>query len=567
MKIQLEASPSKKLTFSYIVALSIMGILAILCFFIFHFSLSIKEYDSRFIRIAGQQGMLSQTLVKESLILQNIYNQPNYNTKLQSFENNFRELWRIHEGLIKGDEGLNLPGKKSKDVEKLLNAVESHFQKIRRACEDIISTYDYDIAERKIILDKKINVLLENEEYFQGIMNELLIQYELEAQVNQAILKKVVLVVFGANIIGIFIIGLFVFRPVVKNIAKIFEKINKEKEYLRNLNSELAEAQDEVLENSDELLELNMVLMSTKDKVESALKNEYALRQKTEAAHLKLEQVHTDLEYKNKQIEASINYAQRIQDSLLPRISELPKMLEDSFIFFRPKNVVSGDFYWYFQKDYRTIIAAIDCMGHGVPGAFMSLIGERLLYEAVYIKGLTKASEILNELDVMFKKIFKHDIDVNGDTLDVALCVIDNHPEKLKLFNAKPKVEYAGARNPLIFIQNEEINEIKGDRISIGSRNRKNEPNLFTNHEIELDDNTGYFYIYSDGFQDQFGGPGTVGKKFTKKRLKELFLSIHKLPFEEQKSMLNSELEQWMYEENPNQIQIDDILIIGFKIN
>ena len=566
MKVELEASPHKKLTFSYSIALTVMGVLAISCFFIFHFSLSIKEHDARNIRIAGQQAMLSQKLIKQAFILQKNLDKPIYKSELEKFEENFRELWRIHEGLIKGDEVLKLSEAKSQHINQLLTSIESYFQNIRRASEDIISTSKYDVDERKLFLKRKIEILLENEANFQSIMHEIVMQYENEADQNQAILKKIILFIFTANIITLFVIGFFVFRPVVKNISTVFEKINSEKEELKNLNTELAEAQDEVLESSDALLEVNMVLMNTKNKVENALKSEYALRQKTEAAHLKLEQVHQDLEYKNKQIEASINYAQRIQDSLLPRISELPNILEDSFIFFRPKNVVSGDFYWYFQKDYKTIIAAIDCMGHGVPGAFMSLIGERLLYETVYIKGVTNASEILNELDDMFKKIFKHNIDVNGDTLDVALCVIDNHPEKLKLFGSKPKVEFAGARNPLIYIKGQELHEIKGDRMSIGSRNRKDEVQKFTSHEIELEE-TGYFYIFSDGFQDQFGGPGTVGKKFTRKRLKEVFLNIHTLPFEEQKSVLNSELEKWMFESSREQVQIDDILIIGFKIN
>jgi|GEM_PF-1830956 len=559
-------NPKKKLTFTYLIALFIIGLQAVLSYYAFHFALDIREHDARIINIAGQQGMLSQKIVKLALIIEKENNSKKQVHAYEALGNNLRNFWRLYEGLKKGDDHLKLPGNNSVEIEGMIKSIEPYFQKIRRAGEDVIHTESYTETERAISLKRKIAILLENEVYFQELMSQVTHQYELEASHNQLFLKNAILILMSINLVVLIGIGFLVFKPVVKQISTLFDKLAEEREELSKLNEELAIAQDEAMNSSEALLEANLTLVNTKKKVETALKNEHELRSKAEEANQQLTQVFTDLEYKNKQVEASINYAQRIQDSLLPQISDLNKVIEDAFIYFRPKDVVSGDFYWYFQKDYKTIIAAVDCMGHGVPGAFMSLIGERLLYETVYIKGITTASGILDELDKKFKTTFKSEFSENGDTLDIALCVVDNHPKKLELFNANPSVEFAGARNPLIYFKGDEVFEIKGDRISVGGKKRRQEDTNFTNHTIELDE-PGYFYIFSDGYQDQFGGPDERGKKYTKKRLVELLQKIHLLPFEEQQSLLNSELEQWMFNNSKKQIQIDDVLVIGFRIS
>jgi len=559
-------NPKKKLTLTYVIALLFIGLQAVGSYYVFNIALGIREHDARIINIAGQQGMLSQKIVKLALLIEKKHKSGVESISFEELENNLREFWRLHEGLKKGDDVLELPGNNSAEIQEMIKSLEPFFQKIRRAGEDILHSASYTYDERTIVFERKIDVLLENEVYFQELMSQVTYQYELEASHNQAFLKNAVLIIMLINLVVLLSIGIWVFRPAVNKISALFAKVEEEREELSKINEELASAQEEAMNSSEALLEANLTLVNTKKKVEQALQNEHNLRYRAEEANQQLTKVHKDLEYKNKQVEASINYAQRIQDSLLPQIHELNSVIKDAFIYFRPKDVVSGDFYWYLQKDYKTIITAVDCMGHGVPGAFMSLIGERLLYETVYIKGITSAAEILNELDKKFKTTFKSEFTENGDTLDIALCVIDNHPQKLELFNQKPTVEFAGARNPLIYFKGNETFEIKGDRMSVGGKKRKPNQNTFTNHLIELDE-PGYFYIFSDGYQDQFGGPEERGKKFTKKRLMKLLEEIHLLPFEEQQSVLNSELEKWMFNNGQKQIQIDDVLVIGFRIN
>ena len=559
-------NPKKKLTLNYVLALLFIGLQTVGSYYVFLVALDIREHDARIINIAGQQGMLSQKIVKLALLIEKAHDARDDKLSFGELENNLREFWRLHEGLKKGDDILKLPGNNSTEIDEMIKSLEPYFQKIRRAGEDILHTASYTFEERDIVLKRKMALLLENEVYFQELMSQVTYQYELEARNNQAFLKNAILFVMLLNLLVLVSVGIWVFKPAVNKISLLFTKVAQEREELSQINAELASAQEEAMNSSEALLEANLTLVNTKKKVEQALQSENELRHRAEDANQQLVKVHADLEYKNKQVEASINYAQRIQDSLLPQIHELNSVIEDAFIYFRPKDVVSGDFYWYLQKDYKTIITAVDCMGHGVPGAFMSLIGERLLYETVYIKGITSAAGILNELDKKFKTTFKSEFTENGDTLDIALCVIDNHPQKLELFNQKPRVEFAGARNPLVYFKGEETIEIKGDRMSVGGKKRKGEEFSFTNHVIELDE-PGYFYIFSDGYQDQFGGPEERGKKFTKKRLVQLLKEIHLSPFEEQQSILNSELEKWMHNDGKRQIQIDDVLVIGFRIN
>jgi GAF domain-containing protein len=283
------------------------------------------------------------------------------------------------------------------------------------------------------------------------------------------------------------------------------------------------------------------------------------------------------IEKKNEDITSSINYAKRIQDASLPRMEKIKKMLPQSFLLFKPREIVSGDFYWCTQTEPKPIydevteyeqkrqtvigfepakvlITAVDCTGHGVPGAFMSLIGNNLLNEIVFSKGITSPEIILQELHKGVRNALQQAETDNKDGMDMALCVVD----------AENKiVEYAGAKNPLIYIQNGQLFEIKADKMPIGGSQKEKE-RTFTKHTIHINTPT-TFYVFTDGFQDQFGGPD--GRKFMIKYMKELFLEIHNKPMEEQHSVLKHAIEEWMtYHPHEPQRQIDDILVISFKV-
>lgn len=255
------------------------------------------------------------------------------------------------------------------------------------------------------------------------------------------------------------------------------------------------------------------------------------------------------IESKNRDLTDSINYAKRIQESMLTNAAELNSTLTDAFILMKPKDIVSGDFYWFGSQNDQFVVAAIDCTGHGVPGAFMSLLGNSYLENIIYDEITTSPEKILDKLNNSIQKALKQAETNNQDGMDMALCTI----------NLKNKiVEFSGAKNPLVYIQNNEVSVIKGDRYPIGRSHYKTVN--FNKHQVKADTPT-RFYMFSDGYADQFGGPDN--SKFKSARLRNLLLEIHSKPMSEQKNILDKTIEEW----KGKQEQIDDILIIGFKIS
>ncbi len=253
---------------------------------------------------------------------------------------------------------------------------------------------------------------------------------------------------------------------------------------------------------------------------------------------------------KNKDITDSINYAQRIQQAMLPDLEEIKKQLPESFVLFKPRDIVSGDFYWFHSTSSFLFLAAADCTGHGVPGAFMSMIGSSLLNEIVVEKQIHTPGLILDELRKGIIKALKqkNENSNNQDGMDIALVRIDLNTCRL---------EFAGANNPLFIVRNGKMLEIPADKMPIGTYIDIDKP--FTNHASELRKGDA-LYLFSDGFADQFGGP--KGKKFSWKRTEELLCELQHKRMEDQKNILNESIEEWKKETS----QTDDILVIGIKI-
>jgi serine phosphatase RsbU (regulator of sigma subunit)/HAMP domain-containing protein len=247
-------------------------------------------------------------------------------------------------------------------------------------------------------------------------------------------------------------------------------------------------------------------------------------------------------------LQASIDYAQRLQETILPDDRHIAQMFPDSFVFFRPKATVSGDFYWFKELGGKKIFAAADCTGHGVPGAFMSLVGHNALNQVTRV--FTQPAQILNSANrVAAEALRMQDKDTYiRDGMDIALCTFD--PKTLKL-------EFSGAHNPAYIIRNEELIEIESDPFSIGTYSKGEKE--FTNHTFQLEEGD-CLYLFSDGYADQFGGP--KGKKFMRKQFRMTLLRIHKLPMHDQKYRLAETLDQWRGDNE----QVDDILVLGVRI-
>ncbi len=265
-----------------------------------------------------------------------------------------------------------------------------------------------------------------------------------------------------------------------------------------------------------------------------------------------LEGLYAELSEKNKSITDSINYAQRIQNAKLPTTHQISGAFPKHFILFKPRDIVSGDFYWHKTIGHDHFIAVADCTGHGVPGAFMSVIGDTLLTQIIEFERLQEPGEILSRLHLLLSNSLQTNVESKvDDGMDIALCIYN---DKLK------SVRYAGAKNPLLLC-NGQVNLIKGDKFSIGGGFRNNERELkFTSHEFPVDDPT-MLFLFSDGFQDQFGG--TKSQKFSRKRFYALLEEIVDLPCEEQRAILDERFENWR---GTTDDQIDDVLVMGIRI-
>lgn len=297
----------------------------------------------------------------------------------------------------------------------------------------------------------------------------------------------------------------------------------------------------------------NILLRQQKEQI--LIQNEELKHQKEEieAQRDEIEKQRNQIEEKNKHITDSIRYAMRIQHAILPSDDFIRERLKDFFVYFQPKDIVSGDFYWVdTAPDGSILFAAVDCTGHGVPGAFVSIVGSNLLNAAVHEDKLIQPAEILNYLSNGVNATLQKDDDKKvKDGMDLCLCRIDF---------VNMKLQYAGVHNPMVRVRDGVAEQFEVDTNPIGSLFTEKFPS-YTNYELDvLKGDT--FYVFSDGFQDQFGGPD--GKKYMKKRLREKFANMSPLTMDEQRKELTNEFETW--KKVGNRTQLDDVIIFGVRI-
>ena len=327
--------------------------------------------------------------------------------------------------------------------------------------------------------------------------------------------------------------------------------------YLKNRKTQnlLVQKNEEIERQRGSNVEIMQMLEQKKQEIEQQSRNlsetTTELRWQTENA-LRL---YDEIEQQKKDMTDSIQYAKRIQTALLPERSFINEILNDYFVLFRPRDIVSGDFYWVSAKTEKTMVAVADCTGHGVPGAFMSILGITFLNEIVQSDHI-HADTVLCQLREQVIKALKQtgkDLE-NKDGMDMALCIIDWR---------NSRIEYAGANIPLLLLRStsekpDELIEVSPDRMPIGIYdNTITKP--FTRQTIPVIPGDS-IYMFSDGYCDQFGGPDL--KKFKKKNLKKFLLEIHTLNMTEQKRRLKQNLDYW----RGDLPQVDDILMMGIKI-
>jgi len=289
--------------------------------------------------------------------------------------------------------------------------------------------------------------------------------------------------------------------------------------------------------------ELNEILSQQKEEIEAQrdeieTQRDMATQQRDEIGRQK--QIITD----------SIEYARRIQHAILPQKNMLDEILNEHFLFYRPKNIVSGDFYWVSKINEKTFIVASDCTGHGVPGAFMSMLGTAFLNEIIKKNGTQKPDDILNQLrrNVIESLHQKHGFRGSKEGMDLALCIIDQQDNTLS---------FAGAYNPAWIVRDNKLIELKADKMPIGIHAVKADKD-FSQQQIPLLQGD-MLYLFSDGYTDQFGG--SQGFKFHKKNFKSMLISIAEKPAEEQYKFIETTFDEW----KGDRPQLDDVLVMGIR--
>ncbi|TFH23781.1 MAG: hypothetical protein E4H10_11580, partial [Bacteroidia bacterium] len=364
-------------------------------------------------------------------------------------------------------------------------------------------------------------------------------QAEVDVLEKNTLIKSIAIIGLGIILLlAIWLVAMYYYN--LKRSRKLSVALEERRILLENQSSELKVKNNKILSANEELTVLNEAINKQNEKIleaneELTVLNEAINKQKNE-------------------ILDSITYAKKIQAAMLPPEQYFHEILNDVFILFKPRDIVSGDFFWIKQVNQYVILAAADCTGHGVPGAFMSMLGMSYLNEIVHSREITQANQVLNELRKQIRNSLRQhgQAEESKDGMDMALCVIDEKNNTL---------QYSGANNPLYLIRDKngapELTVFKADRMPLGYY--QGSFKTFTNKEIQLEFGD-VFYLFSDGFIDQKGGKDN--KKFMSKNFKDLLIKIHQEPMREQKKILDLTIKDWMGDTS----QIDDILVIGVRV-
>jgi len=433
---------------------------------------------------------------------------------------------------------------KQQELDNKMQTLVEQENLIKKQTDDIKAQNKIREKQKKEIKDQQKRIETQKNE-----MNELLKEIQLQ---------KVILGLFIALIIVFAGLGYFIYRAYkIKKQAnrelqekntKIMaqnEEILQQKEEIETQRDEIEGQRDRLAEQNEEILQSNEEIAAQRDEIEKQ-------KEEIEAQRDLATKQRDEISKQKNEITDSIYYARRIQSAILPPKEFISDILPHHFfILNKPRDIVSGDYYWIAHNSGSTVFAVADCTGHGVPGAFMSMLGVAFLNQIVSVGGHLKANDMLNRLREHIMEAL-HQTGKEGeaqDGMDIALCILDKKGKKL---------QYSGANNSLYMIRKGELTEIKADRMPIGIYHLQ-EQESFTNHVIDLQTND-TIYIFSDGYADQFGGPDR--KKFKYGAFKKLLVSIQDKKMKEQSVILDNTIEEWKGELE----QIDDILIMGIKI-
>lgn len=500
---------SKVIKTRYITALAIIAFLVISSHFIMEFSSKKAEFDSRIINIAGRQRMLSQKITKCVFGISISKNDEIRKGYIEELEKAL-VLWKkSHYGLQKGDDSLGLPGKNTQIVTDLFNSIEINFETMIKTTDEvllIVKNNNYDNGE----IEKRLLLMRENEKVFLPVMDKIVFQYDSEAKAKVMFNQIINLVLGLLTLLTLALEARFIFMPMTKEVEESIKEIEDREAKLKEAVKELETGEKIIRQKNEELIEANTKIMD------------------------------------------SISVAKLIQDSILPEIlfEEKNDLKIEYNIIWKPRDIVGGDFYWRKTIGDIDFFAVVDCTGHGVPGAMMTMMIKTALDQIVENKNVLMPSEIIENLnDFIRKALNKTESKAKADVgADIGILSVDT---KMR------KIVFSGAKINLFKIKYGSAEIVKGDKQSVGYKKIK-ENFKYTDFEFDLDERE-ILYISSDGYVDQNGG--NEDRSFGTKRFTMLLESISTMEIDEQKKTLEEVLTGHMNGEK----QRDDITVFGMR--
>jgi phosphoserine phosphatase RsbU/P len=532
-------SPAKKITRIYVIALLLIGLLTISSQILIRYVLKSQSADSRAINIAGRQRMLSQKLSKTTLLLYQAEEETEFAKRKKELQD-ISLLWeKSHKALQNGDTSLQIPANyNSETVKEMFVLIEPHYVAMKNAVEPL---QNHTLQVPKEQIKPNLNEIIGNEPHFLRIMNEITFQYDKEAGQKIEALKSIELVLMLITLLVLAIEAVLIFRPAINKVDEYFVQV-------QNSNAELLQTNHQLNETQEELKSYIEELKSTEEEIRQNAEELVAINENLTEQKRLIEQQKDIITQRSKNITDSIKAAKRIQDAILIDQTAIISHFKGAFIINKPKDIVSGDFYWFSEQGNKKIVAVGDCTGHGVSGALMTMVGASILNEVVNENGVLQPDDILRAMDNKLLKILQPNANgVIADGMDLSILIIE-----------KNKLTFAAASNKLFVYRNNDILEIKGGGSPLGSFT------FYTKKEylpyvIDILPND-KFYIFSDGFKDQFSELDI--KKYGSKRFKDLLISVGKLPMFMQREKIEEDWLRWKGTAH----QTDDVMLIGLQL-
>ncbi|TAF65353.1 MAG: HAMP domain-containing protein [Cytophagales bacterium] len=502
-----------------------------------------KDVNKVFINSIDEVGVLAKVFNKMLLDIRGKEQKIKESSQIVEWRSELNEIMQMADSLQKfSQEVLNYVTEKTGSVAGALYLKEKDSYRLK-------STYPHSLAKH----------IRQDFELGEGLVGQVALEKTEKRFFKDAGVRFQVSHAFGEEIpskIWVFPIIESKYKEVlaVIELGKIEHFKGIHETFIELIQSPLGIAFQSIL-RKEEINSQSLTLIKINEELEE---KHLALEQQNEEIQTQKEEIehqHKKLEEQNKLLDESIKRAEFIQKAILRPESEIQKELEiPMFIFLEPHSKVSGDFYWCKEVNKKKIIIAADCTGHGIPGAMISMIGYDILNQIINLHNITQVDKILSILDEEIIKVFHqddiNDKEANHDGMDISICIYDAENDIL---------EYGGAKNGLIYIQDNILQEIKACKVGIGGSFR--DKKIFESHRIELKGKDTMIYLSSDGYQDQFGGK--ENKKFMRSQLKKLFLQLNNLPLDEQKRRIKEEFYDW----KSGQFQTDDVLVMGFRLN